>query len=359
MINDVWQQWQSLIASGLGASPQPRNARDGASAPFFDAAERYAAAARSFFDHAASAAASNTGVPGAAAPGTPPLSAADAAALFSNLLREQFADFQMPWNAAVGGDHGTSPAFSFDAPALGAARERQLRLQRMGGAWLRIEDAQRRLQRLWSDALREAATAFAARCVPSLAPNTEELHKLYDAWVDCAEEAYARTARTEEFCSALAELVNAGSAWRREAAGGRRTVGEAARSADPCRDQYAHAPPQVRRAAIARRTRRGPAGRPKRRQRALPSSPRNRSAAPGFAPRARAVRRAPPRGLPRDAKRTRGRSQIMIGEGLRAALAAANHCAPGCSPKDAVWQSGKLTLYRYRPIAPRTAARRC
>lgn len=216
MINDVWQQWQSLIASGLGASPQPRNARDGASAPFFDAAERYAAAARSFFDHAASAAASNTGVPGAAAPGTPPLSAADAAALFSNLLREQFADFQMPWNAAVGGDHGTSPAFSFDAPALGAARERQLRLQRMGGAWLRIEDAQRRLQRLWSDALREAATAFAARCVPSLTPNTEELHKLYDAWVDCAEEAYARTARTEEFCGALAELVNAGSAWRRE-----------------------------------------------------------------------------------------------------------------------------------------------
>ena len=42
----------------------------------------------------------------------------------------------------------------------------------------------------------------------------------------------------------------------------------------------------------------------------------------------------------------------MIGEGLRAALAAANGCVPGCSPKDAVWQSGKLTLYRYRPIAP-------
>ncbi len=42
----------------------------------------------------------------------------------------------------------------------------------------------------------------------------------------------------------------------------------------------------------------------------------------------------------------------MIGDGLRAALAAANHCAPGCSQKDIVWQSGKLALYRYRPIAP-------
>ncbi|MGA2776767.1 MAG: class III poly(R)-hydroxyalkanoic acid synthase subunit PhaC [Steroidobacteraceae bacterium] len=42
----------------------------------------------------------------------------------------------------------------------------------------------------------------------------------------------------------------------------------------------------------------------------------------------------------------------MTGDGLHAALAAANRCAPGCSPKDAVWQSGKLTLYRYRAIAP-------
>jgi len=33
------------------------------------------------------------------------------------------------------------------------------------------------------------------------------------------------------------------------------------------------------------------------------------------------------------------------------ALSAARHVQPGCSEKDAVWQSGKLTLYRYRPIA--------
>ena len=41
----------------------------------------------------------------------------------------------------------------------------------------------------------------------------------------------------------------------------------------------------------------------------------------------------------------------MTDAGLYAALAAASHCAPGCSHKDVVWQSGKLRLYRYRPTA--------
>ena len=41
----------------------------------------------------------------------------------------------------------------------------------------------------------------------------------------------------------------------------------------------------------------------------------------------------------------------MTDPGIYAALAAASHCVPGCSQKDVVWQSGKLRLYRYRPIA--------
>jgi polyhydroxyalkanoate synthase len=42
---------------------------------------------------------------------------------------------------------------------------------------------------------------------------------------------------------------------------------------------------------------------------------------------------------------------------LYAALAAAKHCAAGCSEKHAVWQSGKVKLYRYQPIArPASAA---
>jgi polyhydroxyalkanoate synthase len=45
----------------------------------------------------------------------------------------------------------------------------------------------------------------------------------------------------------------------------------------------------------------------------------------------------------------------MTNAGLYAALAAANHCAAGCSPKDVVWQSGKLRLYRYRSTAQKTS----
>src|ERR1700744_877540 len=41
----------------------------------------------------------------------------------------------------------------------------------------------------------------------------------------------------------------------------------------------------------------------------------------------------------------------MISAGLYAGLAAASHCAPGYSQKEAVWESGKVKLYRYRPIA--------
>jgi len=42
----------------------------------------------------------------------------------------------------------------------------------------------------------------------------------------------------------------------------------------------------------------------------------------------------------------------MTGANLYAALAQASDCAAGCSHKDQVWESGKLRLYRYRPIAP-------
>jgi polyhydroxyalkanoate synthase subunit PhaC len=46
----------------------------------------------------------------------------------------------------------------------------------------------------------------------------------------------------------------------------------------------------------------------------------------------------------------------MRATNLYAALAAAKHCAAGCSEKHAVWQSGKVKLYRYQPIARPAAA---
>lgn len=47
----------------------------------------------------------------------------------------------------------------------------------------------------------------------------------------------------------------------------------------------------------------------------------------------------------------------MKGTGGYAALAAASQRVAGCSPKEPVWQAGKLTLYRYRPIAGPAAGR--
>jgi class III poly(R)-hydroxyalkanoic acid synthase PhaE subunit len=105
-----------------------------------------------------------------------------------------------------------------DSPALGLTREHQQRWQRTAEAWRRIDDARRRLQRLWSDALSEAAAAFAARLGPphAAALSAEAVRKLYDLWIECAEEAYARAAHGDAFCEALSEFVNASSQWRRE-----------------------------------------------------------------------------------------------------------------------------------------------
>jgi polyhydroxyalkanoate synthase len=41
----------------------------------------------------------------------------------------------------------------------------------------------------------------------------------------------------------------------------------------------------------------------------------------------------------------------MNSDPLFEALRAARHAVAGCSPKDVVWRSGKLTLHRYRPLA--------
>ena len=205
MEHDLWRQWQALAALWVPARPDSQSSfgRDGAFGftPIMDVAERFTAAARRFLDGAANAPA-----------------AGEAALAFSDFLREQFADFQLPGSSGFGAGHGAQSAFTSDSPALGATREHQQRWQRMAEASRRIADAQHRLQRLWSDALREAAAAFAARLMPPQPTpvSAQALRKLYDTWIDAAEDAYARMAHSEPFCNALADYVNASSQWRRE-----------------------------------------------------------------------------------------------------------------------------------------------
>jgi hypothetical protein len=201
---DLWQQWQAF-ADLMNAGTQSRPARQAAAgfAPFADAAERFTAAARSFLD-------------GNAAASAP--AAADAARAFSDFLRDQFSGLDLPWSTGFGAAAGAASPSSKDSPALGPTREHQQRWQRAAEAWRRMNEAQQRLQRLWADTLREAAASFAARPTRPAGADAgpDAVRKLYDAWIDCAEEAYARTAHSEVFCSALAELVNASSDWRKE-----------------------------------------------------------------------------------------------------------------------------------------------
>jgi hypothetical protein len=214
---DLWRQWQAFAAGGApnftpgaaqsfaaGAGAAPSNAFG--FAPFVEAAGCFAAATRSFHNGAA----------GGSAP-----AAAAAAQVFGNFLRDQFADFfKMPWGTGPAG--GAEHPLPAELPALGLTREHQERAQRAAHAWRAMDDAQRRLQRLWSDTLREAASAFVARlgAATKAALTPETLNRLYDGWIDCAEESYARTAHSEAFCDALADYVNASSQWRRESNAG-------------------------------------------------------------------------------------------------------------------------------------------
>jgi len=92
-------------------------------------------------------------------------------------------------------------------------------------------DAQHRLQ-LCGRALRDAASPL--RRGPSRPylstgngqrAGVEALRVLYDSWIDCAEEAYARIAHSDSFINGLAISMNARSTWRNGIPGERRTLG--------------------------------------------------------------------------------------------------------------------------------------
>jgi hypothetical protein len=199
---DPFRQWQQALA-GLWAPAPPGPAGFGS---FAAAAEQFNAAAASFLSSQARA----------------PVPAAGAAAIeaFQRFLREQFGALRMPWSVAGRAGFGPGPSAGPDVLALGAGREGQQRLQRIAEAAAAIEAAQRRLQLLWADALREAADAYCKGLVTSVGDATPEaLQGLYDRWIDCAEEAYARMAHSETYANALADYVNAGSRWRAEMQG--------------------------------------------------------------------------------------------------------------------------------------------
>ena len=222
MSTDFWRQGQALSTLGPfgaspGAAPSPSAAAFGAAppgfSPFADCAERFAAAVREFAAETHRADSPSSPASGAA------FAAADG---LGNFLREYFAGFfKPPWSPSPGGAATGGAAFS-EAPALGLGREHWLRAQRGAEAWKRAAEAQGRLHRMWSDTLRDAAASFTSRLkpVPAEPLSAEAIDRLYDLWVDCAEEAYSRTAHSEGFSDALSEYLNAAGRWRKESAAG-------------------------------------------------------------------------------------------------------------------------------------------
>jgi polyhydroxyalkanoate synthase subunit PhaE len=206
MSTDPWRAWQAWAALLTPPSPE----RQGPGMPsLFASAERFAAAAGKYYQAAAAG----------------PAGAAAAAQSFADFLRDEFAGVFTP-PAMPGAGPGLAAAAAIpnpgDAPALGLAREHIERSRRAAQAWQRLDEAQRRLQRLSLDALREAAAAFARRLGATPLPATDPAaaQRLYDTWIDCAEEAYAQAAHSPAFADALADYVNAGSEYRRETQAG-------------------------------------------------------------------------------------------------------------------------------------------
>ena len=211
MNNDFWRQWQALAAIGApwghGGSPSP------GFGPFAESAEHFAAALREF-----TAAAERAAQPSA----TPSETAFAAAERLGYFLRDHFAaTMKPPWPPAAGATATAAAAFA-QAPPLGLGREQMLRAERAAEAWNRLTEAQGRLQRMWSDCLREAAAAFTARLGEAAGKpvTAEAIEHFYDVWIECAEDAYGRTAHGDAFGDALSDYVNAGAQWRREAAAG-------------------------------------------------------------------------------------------------------------------------------------------
>jgi poly[(R)-3-hydroxyalkanoate] polymerase subunit PhaE len=126
-----------------------------------------------------------------------------------------------PWFAAGGGGWGAAPA-GFSAPAaaafgplpLGPAAAQAGGAQRTWELWGRLAQLQTQLAAHWSEIANTAAQRFVARLGSAAgAPATpEQALKLYELWVDCAEQAYAATVHKEDFARLQAEMANTSAA---------------------------------------------------------------------------------------------------------------------------------------------------
>ncbi len=126
-----------------------------------------------------------------------------------------------PWfaaaNAAFPGlaaGFSAPQAGSFGPLPLGAGAAPQQDAQRTWDLVARLAQLQGQLAAHWSEIASTAARRFVARLGASAggAPTLDNALKLYELWVNCAEESYAATVRKDDFSRLQAELANTSAA---------------------------------------------------------------------------------------------------------------------------------------------------
>jgi len=126
-----------------------------------------------------------------------------------------------PWFAAAnaaspgfGAGFGAAQPASFGPLPLGAGAAPQQDAQRTWDLVARLAQLQGQLAAHWSEIASTAARRFIARLGATAggAPTLDNAMKLYELWVNCAEESYAATVRKEDFSRLQAELANTSAA---------------------------------------------------------------------------------------------------------------------------------------------------
>jgi polyhydroxyalkanoate synthase subunit PhaE len=124
-----------------------------------------------------------------------------------------------PWFAGGAGFSGApagsaaAPPWSFGPLPLGPAAAPAGDAGRTWELLGRLAQLQGQLAKHWSEIANTAARRFVARLGSVAAPPTaDQAMKLYELWVNCAEEAYAATVHQADFSRLQAELANTSAA---------------------------------------------------------------------------------------------------------------------------------------------------
>ena len=136
---------------------------------------------------------------------------------FTQLWSQSASLFGLPAGVATPGGADAFSALSkawggggTDLPALGLTRERQQSLQRIQALSQQYLQQQGQLSQLWGGIIGDALKAFSERVGKKLAAGEMPPagKALYDLWVECAEEVYAKVAHSPAYAKAQADLGN-------------------------------------------------------------------------------------------------------------------------------------------------------